>query len=219
MISNNYNKGNKAQLILTCYLLFVTIYLLLVLNMRKIPHYSSKKLAKKHQNFAIVYKNLALPLMKFLMKRMGTDQEACEEVFSRTIIAAWRGLHTFEHKSTYFTWICRIALNKIADYYKEQVNYHSKFIVPTLETLANIEDKQLLPEEKLVLDELRECVRECLNLLPEEKRRLLYLRYWRRLSLKEIAKVYCVSERAAEGKLYRARTDFKQIFITKYPHI
>lgn len=185
--------------------------------MTKTPCFTAKQLTKKHQNFAALYKSKTLPLMKFLMKRMGADQEAAEEVFSQTIIAAWRGWHAFENKSTYFTWVCRIALNKMADYYKEQINHRSKFVVPTLETWANIKDESLLPDEKLALDQLRACVRQCLELLPEEKRRLLYLRYWKGLSLKEIAADYCVSERAAEGKLYRAKVDFKQIYSSKYP--
>lgn len=180
--------------------------------MRKTPHISPKKLAKKHQNFAVLYKSVALPLMKFLMKRMGANQDATEEVFSQTVVAAWKGWNTFEHKSAYFTWVCRIALNKMADYYKEQINHRSKFIVPTLETWANIKDESLLPDEKLALDQLRACVKSCLDLLPEEKRKLLYLRYWQGYSIKEIAAVYCVSERAAEGKLYRAKSAFKEIY-------
>lgn len=187
--------------------------------MKKSPHFSPKKLTRKHQTFASAYKNLALPLMKFLVKRMGGDQKAAEEVFSQTVVAAWRGWHTFEHKSTYFTWICRIGLNKMADYYREEINHRSVFIVPTLESWANLKDNHLLPEEKLALEELKTAVRNCLLLLPEDKRKLLYLRYWRGLSLKEIAGVYAISERSAEGKLYRARADFREIIQNKYPHL
>jgi len=183
--------------------------------MKNTPHFSPKKLAKKHQNFASVYKNLALPLMKFLVKRMGGDNQAAEEVFSQTVIAAWKGWHTFEHKSSYFTWVCRIGLNKMADYYREEVNRRSTFIVPTLESWANLKDNSLLPEEKLALDELKNAVRSCLLLLPEEKRQLLYLKYWRGMSLKEMAVVYATSERSVEGKLYRARADFRKIYLLK----
>ncbi|MDO8638078.1 MAG: sigma-70 family RNA polymerase sigma factor [Candidatus Daviesbacteria bacterium] len=179
------------------------------------PHFSPKKLARRHQNFASAYKNLALPLMKFLVSRMGGNQKGVEEVFSQTIVAAWRGWHTFERRSSYFTWICRIGLNKIADYYREEINHRSTFVVPTLESWANIQDDSLLPDEKLALEELKTAVKNCLDILPEDKRRLLYLRYWRGLSLKEIAAEYCLSERSVEGKLYRARADFKKIYSLK----
>lgn len=148
---------------------------------------------------------------------MGGDQQAAEEVFSQTVFAAWKGWHTFQHKSEFFTWLCRISLNKMADYYREQINERSKIIVPTLENLVNIPDKKLLPEEKLALEELRLAVKECLNLLPPQKRQLLYFRYWQELSLKEISKICGISERAAEGKLYRARLAFREIVTIKYP--
>src|SRR3990167_8673681 len=53
--------------------------------------------------FQVIYKKLALPLTKFIVKRVGGDQDAVEEVFSRTLEAAWKGWNSFEHKSTYFT--------------------------------------------------------------------------------------------------------------------
>lgn len=170
-----------------------------------------------HPTFVILYKKFTFPLMKFLVKRMGGDQDATEEVFSQTIIAAWQGFHTFQHKSKFFTWLCRIALNKMADYYRQQVHERSVLVAPTLETLANLRDRDLLPDEKLVLVELRASVRECLELLPAEKRQLLYLRFWKDLSIKKIAELTGSSERAIEGKIYRAKLALKNILSARHP--
>ncbi len=172
-----------------------------------------------HHSFEMIYRQLALPLTKFLIKRLGGDQKAVEEVFSQTIVAAWKGLTTFEHKSSYFTWICKIALNKMADYCSDQINHRSRVVVPTLETLANFKDPSLTPEEKYLLEELRESVRDCLGLLPDDKRQLLYLRYWKEMTMKGIAQTFSISERAAEGKVYRAKLAFKEVLSTKYPHL
>lgn len=186
------------------------IAILLVLSMEK---------TTRHQNFELIYKKFALPTMKFLVKRMGGDTTAAEEVFQRTVVAAWQGFNTFENKSTYFTWLCRIALNKMADYYREQVNYRSTFISPTLEQWANLKDRSLTPEEKLALNELRDSVHQCLDLLPEDKRNLLYLRYWKEMSLSGIAEMLGISERAAEGKLYRAKLALREVVEEKYPNL
>lgn len=172
----------------------------------------------QNQSFEIIYRQLALPLTKFLIKRLGGNQKAVEEVFSQTITAAWKGFQTFEHKSSYFTWLCKISLNKMADYYRDQVNYRSKFIAPTLESLANLKDPQLTPEEKCILLELRSSVKDCLDLLPDEKRQLLYLRYWQEMTIKRIADMFGISQRAAEGKVYRAKLAFKEVYSAKYPH-
>lgn len=157
--------------------------------------------------------------MKFIVKRMGGNQEAAEEVFSQTVEAALKGWYAFEHKSSYFTWVCRIALNKMADYYRDQINEKSVLIAPGFEILAKIGSHSLSPEEKMALDELKLCILECLRLLPPEKRRLLYLKYWKELSHKEIGKIMGLTERAVEGQLYRAKQALKEILQEKYPDL
>lgn len=170
-------------------------------------------------SFETLYKKFALPLMKFLVKRVGGDQETAEEIFSQTILAAWKGFSTFENKATFFTWICRIALNKMADYYRNQIHERSILIAPTLEDIANIHDKNLTPEEAHSLEELRKTIKECLLLLPEDKRQLLYLRFWKDLSIKKIAEILGMSERSVEGKIYRAKQELKVLLASKHPDI
>lgn len=173
----------------------------------------------KYRSFAFLYKQFNLPLMKFIVRKVGGNQEAAEEVFSQTVEAALKGWYTFEHKSSYFTWICRIALNKMADYYRHQIHERSKLIAPTFEMLADIGSHYLSPEEKMALDELKMCVLECIRLLPSEKRRLLYLKYWKELSHKEIGKIMGLTERAVEGQLYRAKQALRQVLQEKYPDL
>lgn len=165
--------------------------------------------------FEKVYQKLALPLTKFIIKAVGGKEEVVDDVLSETFVAAWKGWNTFKHKSSYFTWLCRIALNKIADYYRDQVNRNSGIIVPLFGNLDIPDSKTLSPEEKMSLQELRASVNNCLNLLPWEKRRLLWLKYWQDLSTREVAKILKISERAVEGKLYRARHAFAKIWNTK----
>ncbi len=165
--------------------------------------------------FEKVYRKLALPLTKFIIKHIGGEDEVVDEVLTSTMTAAWKGFNNFKHKSAYFTWLCRIALNKIADYYRDQVNRNSGIIVPLLGNLNIADNKSLSPIEKMSLEELRKSVNNCLNLLPYEKRRLLWLRYWYDLSYEKIAKILNISERAVEGRLYRARLDFGQIYSKK----
>lgn len=163
-------------------------------------------------DFEKSYKDLAKPLFKFIAKHLGKSQEVVEEIVEETFVAAWKGYGAFKHKSSYFTWLCRIALNKIADYYHDQVNPNSKLIVPLLDSLNLIDTKTLSPEEALAIKELRSSVNSCLNLLPYEKRRLLWFRYWTDYSYQKIAKILGISERAVEGRLYRAKLEFAKIW-------
>jgi len=171
---------------------------------------------KAPQSFVAIYKELALPLTKFVMKRMGATPDKVEEVVEETVVAAWRGWNTFRHKSSYFTWLCRIALNKIADYYHDQINSRSKIVVPLIEALTETDSKSLSPEEVLVLKDLKKSVNGVLNLMSPEKRRLLQFKYWYDMTYEEIGKILGISERAVEGKIYRAKHEFSKIWTGEY---
>jgi len=158
--------------------------------------------------FEELYKKSSAPLFKFIAKRLGRDQKAVEEIFEETIVAGWRGFKTFKRKSSYLTWLCRIALNKIADYYHDQVNQNSRIIVPLIDSLNYVDTRNLSPEEELALKDLRGSVNDCLRLLPYEKRRLLWFRYWKDLSYEQIGKILGVTPRAVEGRIYRAKREF-----------
>lgn len=172
-------------------------------------------------NFEKLYKQSVSPLTRFVFKRIGSDPEMADQIVTETFTAAWKSYKTFKNKSSFFTWLCRIALNKIADYYKDQVNRRSHFVFPTLKQWANIElldpiarsHLAMSSEEKLVLNELRNKVNEVLNLLPYGKRKLLWYRYWRDLSYKEISIILHISPRAVEGKIYRAKKAFTRLFL------
>ncbi len=164
----------------------------------------------KNPRFEELYKKFSIPLFRFIAKRMGAEEREVEEVFEETVVAGWRGYKTFRHKSSYFTWLCRIALNKIADYYRDQINERSHIVVPTLKAMSLIEANDIAPEERLALKELCDNVNKCLDLLPPDKRRLLWFRYWKDLSYSQIAKILGISERAVEGQLYRAKKEFAE---------
>ena len=167
-------------------------------------------------SFVVIYKELALPLTKFVIKRMGVPEDRAEEVVEETFVAAWRGWNAFEHKSTYFTWLCRIALNKIADYYRDQIHHKSSIIVPLIEALTDVDHKYLSPEETLALEDLKKSVNKCLDSMSPQKRMLLQYRYWYDLSYKEIGKILDISERAVEGRLYRAKEEFSEVYSSKF---
>ncbi|WKZ25558.1 MAG: RNA polymerase sigma factor [bacterium] len=171
-------------------------------------------------NFTKLYKSHISPLTRFVFKRIGSDPQMADEIVLETFSSAWKGYKTFQNKSSFFTWLCRIALNKIADYYRDQINRRSKLVFPTLKKLSQIESKDIAIDEKLALDELRSKVNEVLDLLPPEKRRLLQFRYYRDLTYKEISVILQISPRAVEGKLYRAKKSFAEVFkkITSLQH-
>ena len=47
----------------------------------------------------------------------------------------------------------------------------------------------------------------------------MQFRFWREMTIKEISKITGSSERAVEGKIYRAKKILKKILHTKYPEV
>jgi RNA polymerase sigma-70 factor (ECF subfamily) len=171
------------------------------------------------QIISALYKQLGRPVMKLILKRNGGDLAAAESIVQDTFIAAYKSFHTFHHKSTYFTWLCRIALNKMADYYRQQVHQKSHFVAPALEELTNIFSPDISPEERLSLSELQSQINKCLDLLPLEYRQLLHLKYYEQLSSKEICLKLHIAPRSLEGKLYRARKSLAAVISSASPDL
>jgi RNA polymerase sigma factor (sigma-70 family) len=142
-------------------------------------------------------------IKKLLLQRSQGDLEAVEEALSETWLATLKSYRTFKHKSTYFTWVCKIALNKLSDYYRRQIRHKSRIIVPGIEVFNQIVDPKISIEEKLVLDELRQKVNFCLDKLPTEYKKLLKQKYYQGLKF---------LTRSQEGKLYRAKKLFAKIY-------
>ncbi len=149
---------------------------------------------------------------KFVIKRLGSNRDAAEEIVSEVLIAAWKGWKTFNHKSSYVTWLCKIALNKIADHYRKQIRHKSHFVVPLVDSFNQIVDPKISIEEKLVLDELRQKINNSLNLLPENYKKLLQLRYYEQLANRDISLMLKIPVRSIEAKLYRAKKMLAKIY-------
>lgn len=169
--------------------------------------------ATTHALISHLYETLGRRILSVLLKRNGGDLAVAEQVLQDTFIAALKSFHTFRYKSSYFTWLTRIALNKLADYYRDQVNRRSKILYPTLKHLSTFEDPNLSPLEELALAELKIQVNNCLSLLPPEHRRLLQLKYYQGLKNAEICLQLKISPRSLEGKLYRAKKALQKIYI------
>lgn len=155
------------------------------------------------------HKNL---IKRFVFKRLGSNGIAAEEIVSEVWVAAWKDWKTFNHKSTYVTWLCKIALNKIADHYRRQIRHKSHFVVPAIDLFNQIADPKISIEEKLVLDELRQKVNKSLKLLPDNYKKLLQLRYYERLANRDISLILKIPIRSIEGQLYRAKKMLAKIY-------
>lgn len=131
------------------------------------------------------------------------DENEAEDVMQQAYINAYTHLRDFEERSTFSTWMTRIAMNeafarvrpralRVADDMDEQ-------------TIEQIRSSDPDPEQQLAASELQRLVESEIAALPENYRLVLMMREVEGLDTKEVADCLNVSEDVVKTRLYRAR--------------
>jgi RNA polymerase sigma-70 factor, ECF subfamily len=147
----------------------------------------------------------------YVFARTGGDRQLTEEIVQETFAAAWLSLDMFNKKSSYRTWLCSIAKNKLRESYRRAV-YKEKLELPDNESLEK--QASSIDIEKAALEnETRFNVLKVLEELNPLYRYALIMKYIDGLSVKEIATVFCRSPKAVDGVLQRAKAVFEKAYM------
>lgn len=142
-------------------------------------------------------------LLGYCHARLGNRHDA-EDAIQETIIRAYRGLPGFKGDASFRTWIHSIAENQcrtlsvrrarhvMADHLRELVQLH--------ETMRN--------QSSGITKQAEQRVHQVLEDIAPPYRDVLFLRFYRDLSLDEIARTLGISLSAAKMRLYRALDQF-----------
>ena len=154
-----------------------------------------------------------LPRLKNYIFSKVSDGNDAEEILQETLMAASESFAFFEGKSSLFTWLCGIANHEIADFYRRKKIKTILFShFPFLEDLAS---QALAPDEEFEKQELRKEVRKVLSCLSEGYSKILRLKYYRGLSMREIARNLKTTVKAVESRLSRAREAFRSRWVVQ----
>ncbi|QOD62197.1 sigma-70 family RNA polymerase sigma factor [Polaribacter haliotis] len=135
--------------------------------------------------------------------KMTKNREEAEEISQDTFIKAFKNLGKFKGDSKFSTWLYRITYHTCLDALKKNKNHSNSFELNEI-TLNHIEstDNALQTLER---KERAKIMDICLLQLPEDERSILWLFYYKELSLKEIIEVTSLSEANIKVKLHRGR--------------
>lgn len=130
-----------------------------------------------------------------------------EDVMQQAYVNAYRALHQFEGRSSFATWMTRIAVREaIARNKKTNSLLH---LVPELNgatTMNDFPEPGPDPEARAVAADLMQHVEAEVAALPETYRAVLMLREVEGLSTEETAECLEVSIEVVKTRLHRART-------------
>tara|TARA_R110002073_G_scaffold53840_4_gene138900 strand:+ start:104325 stop:104909 length:585 start_codon:yes stop_codon:yes gene_type:complete len=131
------------------------------------------------------------------------NREEAEEVSQDSFIKAFKSLKSFKGDSKFSTWLYKIGYNNCMDRVKKNARrYNTSGIDEVVENRIQSSDNTMQIIERKERAVLME---ECLQELPEDERTIVWLFYYKELSLKELIEVTSYSETNIKVKLHRAR--------------
>jgi RNA polymerase sigma-70 factor, ECF subfamily len=154
-----------------------------------------------------------------LLARMVGPQEA-EDLAQAVFAKAATALPTFRGDARPSTWLYRIAANVASDWLRSRSAHEAKVTVQLPETLDHAAsegntgsctlDSQASPEQELIRNEMRDCIRDVIAQLPDRDRVVLVLGELGSLAGEEIAQTLGISRGNAKVRLHRARGQLKE---------
>ena len=147
--------------------------------------------------FDTLVKRYQSPLRRFLQNLTGGDNMLSDDLAQETFIKAWTQLSTFKNKSSFNTWLFRIAYNVFYDYIRSLKDWRSMYDVEReVDSLyrQNADDGCLQSDIQQAMSQLKPAERTCITLFYMEDRQI-----------REIADIMGLPEGTVKSHLSRGK--------------
>lgn len=150
----------------------------------------------RHEAFDSMFQEHAGPLLAFLAYRVG-DRATAEDILADTFERAYRKRRSFDpRRGSEKAWLYTVALNLVRD--------RARRSAAESRSLEQASLHRGVAEDPADDVERRQTVQEALEVLTEDEREAVALRYGADLTLPEIAKLQKLPLSTIEGRVYRA---------------
>jgi RNA polymerase sigma-70 factor (ECF subfamily) len=147
--------------------------------------------------------------------RITNNWQDAEDVLQDSFMKAFTHLHTFESRSSFSTWLTRIAINSALMLLRKRRSSHTLPIdelIPTdgLSDAFECRDHRDNPEQSYARRQTEERLTKAIRRMRPGHREVVELRRAGDLSMNEIAQSLCISVPAVKSRLLRARSELRQ---------
>ena len=166
-------------------------------------------LNKKHGAFTIFYNEIVDSFFSYLKSNYFLSDSEINDIIANTFVKIWNNIETFDkEKWNFITWSWTILRNTTKDYFKKKKEKtFSDFEKDgkdgskiTIE--GTVEDKENLLE-KLEWKYKFEEIKKAMNILKQDEKEILFLRFTENKSFKEISAIICKTETNIRVKTHR----------------
>jgi len=168
-------------------------------------------LAGKHESFRVLVDRHGRKVFGLAYRMTGNEHDA-DEVVQETFLRCYKRLDSFDARSTFSTWLSRIASNCALDLLAKRKQDKTHIVESDArDDDANPEERTLDyaspqpgPERMLLSSELRQRVAGAMKRLTDVERTAFVLRHFEGRSIAEIGAVLKVREEAVKNTIFRA---------------
>ncbi|HDQ00095.1 MAG TPA: RNA polymerase sigma factor [bacterium] len=159
------------------------------------------------QAFEELVRNYDEKLMRILYNMLNNIDDA-RDVYQEVFLKVFRSLKTYQFKSSFYTWLFRIAVNTCLNYRKKRKRHRYEplpddsiaeqgwFVV------ADQADKN--PEQHFLNTELHETINRSIQSLSDQQRTVFVLRHYHGYKLSEIAEIMNCTEGTIKNYMFRS---------------
>ena len=169
-------------------------------------HHDEQRLIQKVREgdteaFAPLIERYSRPIFALVVGIVGHREEA-EELTQDIFLKAYTKLSTFSFRSSFSTWLYRIACNTALTAVRRRQRRFALFDFSRAERLPEVPDDEELTE----LSEAQEqALRAALDRLDPEERALIQLHYYENRPLSECGEILSLTESNTKVRLHRIR--------------
>ncbi|HLX43659.1 MAG TPA: sigma-70 family RNA polymerase sigma factor [Bryobacteraceae bacterium] len=140
--------------------------------------------------------------------RMTGNEQDSEDVVQETFLRAYKQLHRWEARSSFSTWLYRIAANYSLDLVRRRKRHGEVAMAesagPEDDAVQALPSTAPGPDRLLFSGRVQECVASTLNELSQQERTAFVLRHFEGQSIEEISAALGLSGNAAKHSIFRA---------------
>lgn len=149
---------------------------------------------------------------------MVKDRDLAEDIFQETFIKAVRVIDEgrYTDNGKFLSWVLRIAHNQVIDHFRAQKQ--NKAVSESesgYDVLGTLRFAERTVEDDMVNRQIESDIRHLVELLPDEQREVVLMRYFSGLSFKEIAEQTNVSINTALGRMRYALINLRRMIKEK----
>jgi RNA polymerase sigma-70 factor, ECF subfamily len=154
-----------------------------------------------------------------LALRIVRNKEEAEDVLQDTFLTVVAKLDTFDGRSSFFTWLYRIATNSaLMQLRKKKIrraNFMNNDFDPEENEINNMVDWSQDPSVDVTNKEIHEKISEALETIKDKYKTVFVLRDIEELSTRETSEILNISEENVKVRLLRARQYLRE-YLSKY---